>query len=200
MMSALPLKADKARICWHVRLVPKRTFPTGSRDGLAAVARRLMNRHHRLRQFLVQSALFLSAEPRRLENCDKSRKRSGKAKRHFVSIFLQHRGSGVLSDVEGFIERKANPYRLRNTTLRDLLFVHQQRRGGCFADAAAIVFEPNADDVIAGRERLIGSNAELVLRLVGIRVGKERFAILNQQGPADVSASYSSHQHIPPHL
>src|SRR5262249_53516857 len=181
---------------WNVRLLQKADIPARFKRWFGAVARRLMNCRQRLRQFLVQSALFLSAEPRRLENCDKSRKRSGKAKWHFVSIFLQHRGSSVLSDVEGFIERKANPYRLRNTTLRDLLFVHQQRRGSCFADAAAIVFELDADDVIADRERLIGSNTELVLRLVGIRVGKKRLAILHQQGPAAVAASYCCHHAI----
>src|SRR5262249_12358673 len=91
---------------------------------------------------------------------------------------------------KGFIEGKANPYRLRNTTLRDLLFIDQQGCGRCLADPASIVFELDADDMIAGGERLMGSNAELVLRLVGIRIGKGGLAILYQQGPAAVAASY----------
>src|SRR5215831_11032280 len=48
--------------------------------------------------------------------------------------------------------------------------------------------------MIAGRERLVRNNPKLVLRLVGIRVGKERLAILQQQGPAAVAAS-NSRQH-----
>ena len=139
-----------------------------------------MHCRHRLRQFLVQSAQFFGAELQWLENRDKFRERSGKAERHFVSILLQHRGSGVLSDIEGFIEGETDPYRLRNTTLRDLLFVDQQRRGRCFSDAATIVFELDADDMITGRDRLVGRNTELVLRLIRIRVGKERLAIVQQ--------------------
>ena len=93
-----------------------------------------MNCRHRLRQLFVQSALFIGAEPRRLENGDESHERSGKPERHFVFVLFQDRRSGVLSDVKGFIEGKANPYRLRNTTLRDLLFVDQQGCGRCLAD------------------------------------------------------------------
>src|SRR5262245_62149810 len=84
-----------------------------------------LNRHHRLRQFLVQSALFLGAELQWLENCDKFPKRSGKAERHVALVLLQHRSSGVLSNIEGFIERKASRYRLGDPALRDLLFVDQ---------------------------------------------------------------------------
>ena len=36
--------------------------------------------------------------------------------------------------------------------LRNLLFVNQQRRGRSFADAAAVVLEFDADDVIAGAD------------------------------------------------
>src|SRR5262245_57520919 len=43
--------------------------------------------------------------------------------------------------------------------------------------------------MIARRKQLIGDNAELVLRLVGIRVGKDRFAVLHQKSPATVPAA-----------
>src|SRR5215471_11597666 len=103
----------------------------------------------------MQSTLFVLAELMWLQDYDKLRKSSGKTERHFVSVFFQHRGSCVLSNIEGFVERKANSYRLRNPALRDLLLVYQQRHCTCFADAAAIVFEFNADDMIAWRERLV---------------------------------------------
>src|SRR5215472_18400859 len=45
--------------------------------------------------------------------------------------------------------------------------------------------------MIARGERLVRSNAKLVFRLVGIRIGKERLAILQQQGPTAIAASYS---------
>jgi len=72
-----------------------------------------MNCRHRFRQFLVQSALFVLGELRWLKNCDEFGERSGKSERHLVFVLLQHRGSGVLSDIECFIEGKANPYGLR---------------------------------------------------------------------------------------
>src|SRR5262249_16796292 len=94
-----------------------------------------------------------------------------------------------LPDVEGFIERKAHPDRSSNLALRNLPFVHQQGCGRGFADASAFVFELDADDMIARRKQLIGDNAELVLRLVGIRVGKASFAVLHQQSPATAPAA-----------
>src|SRR5262245_22315 len=154
-------------------------LPTGS-----------LNSHQCLRQFLVQAALFVLAELLWLKNHAESREHSGKGERHPSLVRLQHRGSSVLSDVKGFIERKSNAYRLRNATLRDLPLVYQQRRSGCFADPATIVFELDADDMIAGRERLVGRDAVFVLGLIGKGIGKDGFAILHQQRPAAVATSY----------
>ena len=116
----------------------------------------------------------------------KSLECAGEPERHFGLVRLKHRGSGVLADVKGFIERKTNPYRLRNLSLCDLFFVHQQCRGGTLANATASVLELNADDVIAGRQRLIGNDAILVLRLIGIGVGEFRLAILLDPRPQRV--------------
>src|SRR5262245_29282469 len=68
-----------------------------------------LHRRHRLRQLLMQPALLVSAELRRLQNCNKFRELSGKSERHLVCILFQDMGSGILSDVKGFIERKADP-------------------------------------------------------------------------------------------
>ncbi|WP_456834729.1 MULTISPECIES: hypothetical protein [unclassified Bradyrhizobium] len=68
--------------------------------------------------------------------------------------------------------------------MRDLLFVYQQRRDSSFANAAAVVVEFNADDMIAYRKPLIGSNSELVVRLVRKCVGEDRLAVRHQQCPA----------------
>ena len=51
-----------------------------------------------------------------------------------------------------------------------LLSVHEQRAGGAFPDAAAIVREMEARDVIARRERLVRNDAELMLRLIRLTV------------------------------
>jgi hypothetical protein len=125
-----------------------------------------VNGGQRLRQLLVQLPLFFRTELRRLKNDDESRERSSKAERHFVGVLLQHRSSRILSNVKRFIEREANRHCPWNSPLRGLFFVYQQRSSSALADAAAIVFEFNADDVFACRERLIGGNSELVLWLV----------------------------------
>jgi hypothetical protein len=110
---------------------------------------------HRLRQFLVQSALLLVAQFLWFENDGQFRESAGKRKWHFYLVLFQNRGSRILSHVEGFIERKANSYRLWDMALRDLLFVHQQRSGRGLADTAATVLEFNANDMIARRKGLI---------------------------------------------
>jgi hypothetical protein len=68
---------------------------------------RSMNGGHRLRQLLMQSALFLGAEFRRLKNGDKSRERSGKAERHFVDVLLQHRRSRKHSSIPTVCEQNS---------------------------------------------------------------------------------------------
>src|SRR5262249_48801525 len=115
---------------------------------------------------------------------------AAKWERHFALILLQNRGAGVLPDVEGFIEREANPYGPRDTTLRDLLFIHQQSCGRSLADAAAVIVEFDSDDMIAGRKRLVGGNTQLVTRLFEKRVGEDRLAILHHQAPPAVTATY----------
>src|SRR5215831_7998395 len=125
--------------------------------------RRLLNCLHRFRQFLVKSASLVVAQFVWLENHSKFRERSRKGERHLGLVLLQHWSAGVLSHVEGFIEREANPYRPRDTTLRDLLFVDKQRCGRSLADAAAVIVEFYSDDMIARGERLIGGNAKLVI-------------------------------------
>jgi hypothetical protein len=110
--------------------------------------------------------LFLLAELLRLENHGEFRQRPGEAERHLVFVLLQHWRSGVLTDIEGFIEREADPDRLRNSGLRNLLLVDQQRRRGRLADPAALVFKLNAENVVTGCQRLIGCGPEFVLGLV----------------------------------
>src|SRR6516164_4407393 len=128
--------------------------------------RRLLNCLHRLCQFLVQSASLVVTELVWLQNHSKFRERAGKRDRHFTLILLQNRSSRILSHIEGFIEREANPYRPRDTTLRDLLFIHQQGCGRSLSDTATVIVEFDTDDMIAGCERLIGGNFELVIWLV----------------------------------
>src|SRR5215472_5236675 len=162
-MSALPPKANIAKHCWDVRFVPKADIRGFA---LRADPCCLLDRLHCLRQFLVQSASLVVAELVWLQNHSKFRERAAKWERHFALILLQNRSSCILSDVEGFIEREANSYRPRDTTLRDLLFIHQQGCGRSLSDTATVIVKFDADDMIAGCERLIGGNAELVIRLV----------------------------------
>src|SRR5262249_58091704 len=124
-----------------------------------------------------QSPLCLRAKLLWLKNYDKFRERSGKAERHLALVFLEHRGSGVLAYVEGFIERKTNSNCLRNTALGDLLFIDQQGRGCSLSDATAVISKFDANDVIAGRKRLIRCDAIFMLRLVWHGIGKERFLV-----------------------
>src|SRR5215831_2004210 len=176
-MSALCQKRTSARAA----------FSSGVSLGSAAY--KLLNRHQGLRQFLAQPAPFLVAEVLRLQNHDELLQRSREGERHPAFVFLQYWGARVLADVEGFIEREANADGLRNFALGDLFFIDQERRGRALADAAALIVELNANDVIARRERLIGGNAIFVLRLVRQRVGKHRLALHEQQRPAAVSAA-----------
>src|SRR5262245_40556986 len=104
----------------------------------------------------MQMLLLLLAELLRFENDDELRQRSAKRERHLALVLVQHRGASVLADVEGFIERKANPDRLRNLRLGDLLLVDQQGRGGTLSDATALIGEFHPNNVIAGRKWLIG--------------------------------------------
>ena len=114
----------------------------------------------------MQSLLFVGTELLRLKNNGKFRERTSEGIGHHSLVLLQHRRSRVLSDIEGFVERETDPYCLRNRTLGDLLFVHEQRRRRRLADTAALIFKSNPNDVIASRERSVGTDTVLVLGLV----------------------------------
>src|SRR5262249_55031751 len=104
-------------------------------------------------------------------------------------VFLEHWGAGVFSDVEGLVERKADPDRLRNAPLGDPFFIDQQGRGRSLADAATVIGELDANDVVAGRQRLIRSYLVFVLRLVPRRIGEPGLAAPQQQRPAAIAAA-----------
>src|SRR5262249_10195354 len=165
-MSALHPKADIHRCDYDVRFVPKADIQRFALRGRLYRLYHLLNCLHCLCQFLVQSASLVVAELVWLENHGKFRERAGEREWHLGLVLLQHWSSRVLSHVEGFIEREANPDGPWDTTLRDLLFIDQQRCGCSLADAAAVIVEFDPDDMIARGERLIGGNAELVIRLV----------------------------------
>jgi hypothetical protein len=100
-----------------------------------------LHRHQGLCQFLVQPLEFISTQFHRLEDDDQSLEGSGEAEGHFIFVFLQYWSSGVLSDVECFIEREARRYGARDAALCDLPFIHQQRRSRGLANTAAVILE-----------------------------------------------------------
>src|SRR5664279_360682 len=138
----------------------------GRRVDMDRASSSLLHGHGSLCFFFQHSFLFFRRQLFRFENDDKPLERSGECKRHFVHVVLHHWSSRVLTDIESLIQRKTGRDRSRNLPLRDLLAVNKQRPGGAFADAASVVLEAEAYHVVARRERLIGSDAELVLRLV----------------------------------
>ena len=105
----------------------------------------LLDGSHRLRQLIVESTLFVGAQFQRLEHHGKPLERTIEPEWHSVRVLLEHRCSGVLSDVEGFVERKADPNRLRNAAFTNRLLVDQQCCGSGFADASGYVQMPNVN-------------------------------------------------------
>src|SRR5262245_28631978 len=70
-----------------------------------AASSRSLHRHQGLRQLLVQALLLLFGELVRVEDDDELLQRSAEAERHLAIVLLKHRSPGVLSDVEGLVER-----------------------------------------------------------------------------------------------
>src|SRR5262249_25888510 len=115
--------------------------------------------------------------------------RPGEPEWHFRLVVLKHGGSRVLADVEGLVERKANADRVFDPPLRRLFFINEQRGGPGLADAAALILELDADDVVSGREGLAGHASVILPGGVRVGVGELRLAALPPAGPAAVAAA-----------
>src|SRR5262249_37153072 len=119
-----------------------------------------MNGHRGPRFLLKEPLPLLRRQVLRFEDDDKLLERARERKWHFVHVVLHHRSSRVLADIESFIERETNWYRLRDFPLRDRRSVHEQSAGRAFTNAAPIVFESKAHHMVARRDRLVGSDPE----------------------------------------
>src|SRR5262245_33373024 len=153
--------------------------PTRRQSGTA-----LVNSHVGFRFRLAQRLPLFGRQLFRFEDHDESLERARESNRHLVDIVLDHGRSSVSPDVERLVEREANADRLGDLSFRHLLAVDEQGAGRALADAAAVVLEDEADDMLARRYRLVGGDTELVLGLVGKSVGKGRLAVLQEQPPA----------------
>src|SRR5215469_14319024 len=152
----------------------------------------LLNRHHHLRQSIVQPLLLFRAEAGRVENHDELVQCPGKPKRHLLCVVLYHRRTRIFPDIEGFIEREAKPYGLRDLQFASGLLVDKQGRGRTPADATAVVLEGYTHDVIARWQRLSSLNLPFIFRLIGTVIGKDRLALQQQQSPTSKSATDGS--------
>src|SRR6516164_7065710 len=147
----------------------------------------LLNGHHRPRKFLPKAILLLLAKPQGFEHHDELRQSTRKLVGHLVLVLLQHRRACVLSDVEGLVEREPHRDRPVDLYLADILLVDQQHSSGRLADPAAGIVELDADDMIAGRKRLIRGNAIFMLWLIREGVCEKGLAVLDHEHPAAVT-------------
>src|SRR5262249_49527816 len=110
----------------------------------------------------------------------------GEFERHIRVVFVDDWCSGILTDVETFIEGElADGRSVLDAAFRNFLAIDHEGAEATFAEPAAVVLEVKIDGVLAGRKLLAAGNTSLVGSLfrifrsilIRVRVGEHRLPI-----------------------